>query len=198
MGNVLKTLLSKMSFKIQLIIFIVFILGCQNKDSKIDKKNYTNDSIKPIQQTPEKNKKIIETVKKFGHKISPTYKQAVCTELVIGVLEKFEYLDDIDKKRIRIIANENIHTLIQGNSPIPQGVYYALIEKGIGIPIDKENVLEGDFVQFWTNTWGHCGIVKKMDLEKNEMELYSSFPSTNGYGVQKFNIPEYCYFVRLK
>lgn len=141
---------------------------------------------------------IVEAVKKFGPEISPTYEKAVCTELVIDIIEKFEKLDEADKKRIRIITEQDIRTLINSGSPIPKGVYYALMQKGAGTPIAKQQVVEGDFVQFWTDTWGHCGIVKSIDPEKNEMELYSSFPSTNGYGIQKFSIPDYCFFVRLK
>ena len=75
-------------------------------------------------------------------------------------------------------------------------------ESGLILCISSEyllnnKVLPGDFVQFWTGTWGHCGIVKEIHPETKTMLLYSSFPSTNGYGVQKFSIPEYCYFVRL-
>lgn len=111
--------------------------------------------------------------------------------MVIQILEKIEPLNKQDKKRIRIITNEDIQLLLKSNSDIPKGVYYALISKGIGVPIeDKNEILEGDFVQFWTETWGHCGIVKRVDLKSNTMELYSSFPSTSGYGIQTFNIPK--------
>jgi hypothetical protein len=148
---------------------------------------------------PQKNKDIINRVIQFGPTISSTYEKAVCTELVIQILEKFSPLNKTDKSRIRIITNENVYTLLKQNSPIPKGVYYALTSKGIGQPIDLlSDVLPGDFVQFWTGTWGHCGIVKTIDLTTKTMELYSSFPSTSGYGVQTFNIPKYCYFVRLK
>lgn len=61
-----------------------------------------------------------------------------------------------------------------------------------------DQVLPGDFVQFWTTTWGHCGIVKEIDVKNKTMSLYSSFPSTNGYGIQRFPIPDHSYFVRLK
>lgn len=150
---------------------------------------------------PFKNQCVIDTVLKYGQKISPTYQKAVCTELVIKILEKFYVLNNTDKSRIRIITNEDIATLLHNNSPVPKGVYYALITKGIGTPIDNvQEVVAGDFVQFWTavNSWGHCGIVKSIDYENNTVQLYSSFPSTDGYGVHTFPIPEYRYFVRLK
>ena len=155
------------------------------------------DTIK--NELPKKNKLIVQYVKQYGPEISSTYKKAVCTELVIQILEKIEPLNKQDKKRIRIITNEDIQLLLKSNSDIPKGVYYALISKGIGVPIeDKNEILEGDFVQFWTETWGHCGIVKSVDLKSNTMELYSSFPSTSGYGIQTFNIPKNSFFVRLK
>ncbi len=148
---------------------------------------------------PQKNKDIIESVLKFGPSISSTYEKAVCTELVIQILEKHTPLTKTDKSRIRIITNENVPTLLKQNSPVPKGVYYALTTKGIGESIDDFSmVLPGDFVQFWTETWGHCGIVKSINLNTKTMELYSSFPSTNGYGIQTFEIPKYCFFVRLK
>lgn len=146
-----------------------------------------------------KNRQVVDTVIKYGAKISPTYNKAVCTELVIGILNKFYPLNKTDKSRIRIITNDNIQTLLSQNSSVPKGVYYALTEKGIGTSVDSlQYVLPGDFVQFWTDSWGHCGIIKSVDTKNNTMELYSSFPSTNGYGIQLFNVPKYCYFVRLK
>ncbi len=148
---------------------------------------------------PEKNRKILQYVKQKGASISPTYEKAVCTELVIGVLKNFTNLSDTEKKRIRIISDENIYVLRTQGSPIPKGIYYALTESKKGVPIDKiEDVRPGDFVQFWNLTWGHCGIVKSIDISSRSMELYSSFPSTNGYGIQTFDIPRECYFVRLK
>ncbi|MCR6639366.1 MAG: hypothetical protein NVV82_10375 [Sporocytophaga sp.] len=152
-----------------------------------------------IVQIPPTNIKVINCVIKNGPKISPTYEKAVCTELVIGILKNFIKLSVEDKKRIRIISNGNIYLLRLTNSPIPKGVYYALTENGKGIPINTlEEVQPGDFVQFWTITWGHCGIVKSIDIANKTMELYSSFPSTGGYGIQTFDIPPECYFVRLK
>lgn len=159
----------------------------------------TKSAAKITIQLPEKNQFVVETVTKFGPEISPTYEKAVCTELVIQVLEKIQPLTETDKKRIRIITKENIHDLLDQDSEIPKGIYFALNANGSGMPIhDKNKVLEGDFVQFWTETWGHCGIVKSIDARNDEMELYSSFPSTNGYGIQKFRIPNHSYFVRLK
>ncbi|MFM9944821.1 MAG: hypothetical protein ACKVQB_06265 [Bacteroidia bacterium] len=148
---------------------------------------------------PEKNQQIIAYTEKHGRSISPTYEKAVCTELVIGILKNFIELTKEDKKRIRIITNEDVYKLRANNSQIPKGVYYALTENGMGIPIDSlKNVKPGDFVQFWYEYWGHCGIVKSLDAQAKTMDLHSSFPSTNGYGVQTFEIPKECYFVRLK
>ena len=152
-------------------------------------------------QIPPKNQCVIDTMVQYGPQISSTYNKAVCTELVIKIIEKFYPLDKTDKSRIRIITNEDIYVLLQNNSPIMKGVYYALTEKGIGIAIDNQaDVQPGDFVQFWTGDygWGHCGVVKSINYEENTMDLYSSFPTTNGYGIQTFPIAPYCYFVRLK
>ena len=147
---------------------------------------------------PVKNKNVLDYVKLKGWEISPTYPSAVCTELVIGVLNHFLNLDSLDKSRIRIITTDDVFQLIRDSSDVPKGVYYALIEKGVGIPILKlEDVKPGDFVQFWYESWGHCGIVESVDCIKNKMMLHSSFPSTNGYGIQQFEIPSYCFFVRL-
>lgn len=182
------------------ILFLTLAYSCtKEKERSVQKINKQVISKQIQNDIPEKNRLIVETVQNFGPGISPTYEEAVCTELVIQVLEKVQPLDAVDKKRIRIITKEDIQTLLKNNSKIPKGVYYSLMEKGVGTSIDDQNeVLEGDFVQFWTETWGHCGIVKSIDLAKNEMQLYSSFPSTDGYGIQKFNIPEHVYFVRLK
>ena len=186
-----------MKFLITFLPLFLILFSCnetQEKDKKIPLKI---EKIEP-KKLPTKNILVVETVKKYGPEISPTYEKAVCTELVIQVIEKIQPLEDIDKKRIRIITDENIQELLKQNSPIPKGVFYALTEKEIGFAVKKEEVLEGDFVQFWTETWGHCGIVKSINLDKKEMELYSSFPSTKGYGIQKFSIPEHVFFVRLK
>ena len=181
------------------VIYLFLILFIFNSNEKKDAKISNLNKKIQLKEIPKKNKLIVDNVKKYGPEISSTYEKAVCTELLIKILEKTQALNKIDKKRIRIITNQNIQELLKQDSNIPKGVYYSLIEKGIGIPIDnKEEILEGDLVQFWTETWGHCGFVKSINLEKNEMELYSSFPSTNGYGIQKFDIPKYSFFVRLK
>ncbi len=187
-----------MKFKAFLSFLIICLfVNCNEKATKV--KNVEATIENPIKEIPAKNKQIIEIVKTYGPQIASTYEKAVCTELVIQIIEKIDTLTEVDKKRIRIITTENIQNLLKTKSNIPKGVYFALTEKGIGIPIDNQfEVLEGDFVQFWTETWGHCGIVKSINPEKKEMELYSSFPSTNGYGIQIFTIPENVFFVRLK
>ncbi len=149
------------------------------------------------------NEQVIDTAVFYGRSISPTYQQAVCTEYVIGVLGHFVQLTHDDTVNIRIDqprnSLEDVYLQIENGSPEPKGVYYALIQKGIGTPIDDwAKVERGDFVQFWyPRSWGHCGIVDSIDLTTKKMWLHSSFPSTDGYGVQKFSIPDYTWFVRL-
>lgn len=179
---------------ILLLSFIVF-LSCSSKPSPQN----TQEEVIISDTIPPRNQQIIDTIIKYGPHISPTYKKAVCTELIIPIIEKFYKLNKTDKSRIRIITQDDIQQLLKQDSPVPKGVYYALTEKGIGEPIDDiKKVLPGDLVQFWTETWGHCGIVKNIDIEQQVIEMYSSFPSTYGYGIQRFRIPEHCFFVRMK
>jgi len=85
---------------------------------------------------------------------------------------------------------------------ISKGVVQWMVDSKKGVEIDfkrGETPIEGDFVQFWkVNGFGHCGILKSIDIIKNKITLYSSFPSTKGYGVQEFDLPENVYFGRLK
>lgn len=157
----------------------------------------TQDSL----SIPEKNKRVLDYVKENGRFISPTYREAVCTEFVIGVLQHFGNLSPMDKVNIRIIIPEpeKIFELVHVGSHISKGVYFALISNGMGEAVDDwTKVLPGDFVQFWYEHWGHCGIVSSMDLPNKKMYLHSSFPSTDGYGIQEFDIPDKTWFVRLK
>src|SRR3989338_713622 len=158
----------------------------------------TSDSIPP------RNKQIIDTVLLYGKAISPTYQEAVCTEFVIGVLKHFITLSKEDVVNININqprkSIEDVYAKMENGSPYPKGVVHALTSNGKGEAITNlADVKHGDFVQFWYyRSWGHCGIVEHIDLEHKVLYLYSSFPSTDGYGIQPFDMPEYCYFVRLK
>lgn len=154
-------------------------------------------------QSTELNQRVIDTAVYYGRTISPTYQSAVCTEYVIGVLSHFIHLDSIDTVNIRIDQPRNsiddVYAQIANGSPEPKGVYHALTSKGLGIPIDDwKQVEKGDFVQFWyDHSWGHCGIVESIDVENKTMMLHSSYPSTDGYGIQEFELPSYAWFVRL-
>ena len=183
-----------LSLLLQLLVLVQFP-GIENSFfKKYDTLNTLN-----VDTIPLKNQLILNYTVKHGPKISPTYEKAVCTELLIGILKNFITLSDLDKKKIRIISDENIAVLRLKNSPVPKGVYYALTSNNMGAPIDDvAKVLPGDLVQFWNLYWGHCGVVKAINVQEKTMELYSSFPSTGGYGIQTFAIPEECYFVRLK
>jgi hypothetical protein len=180
-------------------ILSILILCCTT--TRLNSSALPFTTMSPLQTSliPEKNKKIIDYVVKNGPSISSTYEKAVCTEMVIAVLKNFVKLSKEDKKRIRIITDKNIYVLRAKKSSIPKGIYYALTKNKMGIAIDKlEDVRPGDFVQFWEFYWGHCGIVKSIDPVHKTMELYSSTPMTNGYGILSFDVPDECYFVRLK
>lgn len=163
--------------------------------------SYAQDSTIVI---PVTNQHVLDTIAKYGRSISPTYEEAVCTEFVLGVLEHFVDLSRADRTNVRIdqprASLNEVYDQMENGSPYPKGVYYALTKNGMGEAIDDwTKVLPGDFVQFWyPHSWGHCGIVSSMDLENGTMWLHSSYPSTDGYGVQPFQIPEYTWFVRLK
>jgi hypothetical protein len=106
----------KFSFIIYLFLTF-FALNCKDGNGI----NLLNSDKRIVAETklltiPEKNKTIVDLVKKFGPDISSTYEKAVCTELVIQILEKIQKLEDIDKKRIRIITNQNIQELLKNNS----------------------------------------------------------------------------------
>lgn len=160
-----------------------------------------NDSIVEI---PVLNRQVLDTAIFYGRTISPTYESSVCTEFVIGVLGHFMELTAEDTVNIRIDQPrgnlKEVYLQIENGSPFPTGVVHALVSKGKGTEIsDRKEVLPGDFVQFWyTNSWGHCGIVSKIDVENKVLWLHSSYPSTEGYGIQPFHMPDYCRFVRLK
>lgn len=153
---------------------------------------------------PQLNRQVLDTVIKYGSVISPSYESAVCTEFVIGVLGHFISLNQEDTINIRIDQSrtsiKEVYQQIENGSPYPKGVVFALTSNGKGIEITNRNeVLAGDFVQFWyPNSWGHCGIVERIDIENKVLWLHSSYPSTSGYGIQPFHMPEYCHFVRLK
>lgn len=159
------------------------------------------DSIRVL---PALNRQVLDTAIRYGRTISPTYEGAVCTEFVMGVLGHFMSLTTEDTVNIRIDqpreSIKEVYRQIENGSPYPKGVVYALTSNGKGVEItNKAEVLPGDFVQFWyPNSWGHCGIVERIDLENKVLWLHSSYPSTSGYGIQPFHMPEYCHFVRLK
>ena len=155
-----------------------------------------------LDNLPAKNRKIVEFLERKGKDLAPTYKEAVCTESVIKVIDNFDLLTLTEKNDIRIITNDRLDSLIEADSPIIKGVQTALVKSGKGIKIiESAGVLPGDFVQFWNvfqgRGYGHCGII--LDIEPNKtLTLYSSHPFTMGYGKQKYLWPEKIYFVRLK
>lgn len=157
-------------------------------------------SPKSIQELPKKNQEILQYIENQGKTLAPTYQEVVCTDYVINVLSNFYNLSPQEKRGIQIITEENLHDLIESDAAVIKGVYTALTVSGKGIPVTREQVLPGDFVQFWnvmgTGCYGHCGVIKS--IEDQEITLYSSHPITNGFGVHTYRMPHKAYFVRLK
>lgn len=186
-----------------LTVVIGTIPCCVPKARQYVNKFFTNDLPMDTTGIPSKNRALLRYAELNGKKISPTYKTAVCTEYMIGILNNFCILNNDHKKRIRIITDKDIDELLAKNSPIPKGVYYALTSSGLGYPIDTiTKVKAGDLVQFWDHyngkTFGHCGIVRAIDTKKGLISMYSSSPRTDGHGKQIYVLSEYMYFVRLK
>lgn len=151
---------------------------------------------------PTRNKQIIEFVEANGGALAPDYRQVVCTEFVIKVIENFVPLTTSEANKIRIITDEDIPTLLMKESPVIKGVHTSLIQANKGVEvIHPEDVKPGDFVQFWNSylgiPYGHCGVVFSVESYK-AISIYSSHPVTGGYGKQKFLWPDQIFFVRLK
>lgn len=61
-------------------------------------------------------------------------------------------------------------------------------KKKTGYAVNVENAKAGDLVQIWyPGLYGHCGVVKYIDQKHKKIVMYSSFPSTGGFGVQSFD-----------
>ena len=162
-----------------------------------------NNPIEPVllKTLPPKNKKIIELLEDKGAAFAPGYKEAVCTEFIISIIEEFDPLTNHEKNDIRIITTKDVGHLIQNDAAVIRGIQAALTYQGKGTVIKEHEVLPGDFVQFWNiyqgKEYGHCGIVLDINLHKT-ISLYSSHPLTDGFGKQMYLWPDKLYFVRLK
>jgi hypothetical protein len=154
-----------------------------------------------LDHLPAKNKKIIELIESRGKELAPTYREAVCTEFVINVIDNLDSLTKTEKNGIRIITTEELGYLIATESPVIKGIQTALVNGDKGILVEESEVIPGDFVQFWNvyqgRERGHCGIVLDIDHNKT-ITLYSSHPLTDGYGKQEYLWPDKLFFVRLK
>jgi hypothetical protein len=159
-----------------------------------------NVSLRPQAKLP-KNALLLKIIERQGQDIAPSYSQVVCTEFVINVLEKIVTLPAKTKKGIRIITNDDLDSLVRNEASIIKGVQTALVDAGIGVAVDENDVREGDLVQFWNtfggHAYGHCGFV--IAAKSNEfLTMYSSHPITGGFGKQTFLWPEKVFFARLK
>lgn len=152
---------------------------------------------------PKKNNQILQFVQNFGSSIAPTYQSSVCTEYLIEVLTPHCRLNNQLKNTLRIITEKDLDSLLEVNSPVTKGVFTALTESNQATPIlDLEDAKAGDIVQFWDQftgkTYGHCGILRAIDIDKGIMSLYSSSPKTDGHGQQLYPITEHLFIARLK
>jgi hypothetical protein len=158
-------------------------------------------TVSQVQEVLSKNAAIIRIIESSGQDIAPNYESVVCTEFVIGVLERMMPLTAKTKKEIRIITNDDLPSLVQNDAPIIRGVQTALINAGIGEAVKETEVQAGDLIQFWNmfagDAYGHCGFVVEV-IPKEQITVYSSHPITNGFGRQTFLWPDKAYFVRLK
>jgi len=160
----------------------------------------------PIDTTnlPRQNKQILNFIEQQGKRLAPSYDKVVCTEYVINVLENFdEKLSPSDKSKIRIITQGDLKQLVSCEDSIIKGVSFYLSSSGKGIPItDLNDAKSGDFIQFWNirlgKATGHCGIIRGIDTDMGLISLYSSSPSTDGFGKQIYVLPEKYFIARLQ
>lgn len=181
------------------IILIAFVFWFNTQPVWPVSKELSSEELEALPLT---NKDVLNFIHQEGPSLAPTYESVVCTEFVIKVIDEFSPLTKIEKNDIRILTDSELDILVEADSPVIKGVQTALIKSKKGLEIkNAESVLPGDFVQFWNvfqgKAHGHCGVVLDIEPDKT-LTLYSSHPSTNGYGTQKYLWPEKVYFVRLK
>ncbi|RAW00003.1 hypothetical protein [Pseudochryseolinea flava] len=154
------------------------------------------------QQTlPKMNVAILKVIEESGATIAFSYSKVVCTEFVIGVLDRLIPVTAKIKKDIRIITTQDLETLVKEDAQVIKGVQTALVNAGIGTVVEPHNAMAGDLVQFWNlsvlGPYGHCGFV--VESKPGEyLTMYSSHPITGGFGKQTFPWPEKIYCVRLE
>jgi len=163
---------------------------------------FINDIPVDTANLPKGNKRIIHFVEEQGKKLAPSYDKVVCTEYVIHVLENFDDLSESDKCKIRIITQGDLEQLVKADSDLIKGVSFYFTTSGKGRSInDINDAKSGDFIQFWNTrlgkATGHCGIIRAIDTDAGLISLYSSSPSTDGYGKQLYIIPDKYYIARI-
>ena len=103
-----------------------------------------------------------------------------------------KFADEMSK--LNISFPNNHHNELMMDNQVMRVIWLAkgaggFVEKRkAGYAIDIENAKAGDLVQIWyPGLYGHCGIVKYIDKKHKKIVMYSSFPSTGGFGVQWFD-----------
>ena len=102
------------------------------------------DEVADVEDIPERNKQIVRFIEANGNALAPDYKQVVCTEFVINVIEEFTPLTTSEANTIRIITHEDIAALLRHESPVIKGVHTSLVDAHKGVHIKPEAVQPGD------------------------------------------------------
>lgn len=78
-----------------------------------------------------------------------------------------------------------------------KGAVYNLVKNKYATEIPINKLQAGDIIQFWTPSWGHCGIFVKYGKTKQTVWLYSSMPGSN-FSLMEFSITSQFYACRIK
>lgn len=138
---------------------------------------------------------IIEVCKKIN---LPPYNQSNCVQSLVAVLQQSSKISfsKEDLKEVHI-NYPNALDMVYNNDPRSKGVVYNLVRRGIAVEIPINKLQEGDIVQFWNESWGHCGITKGCNFPKHLLWMYSSMPSTD-FSLTSFPFPKKLYACRIK
>ncbi|WP_162793685.1 hypothetical protein [Runella rosea] len=128
----------------------------------------------------------------------PPYHLSNCVQSMVVVLQQSTTIKFSQKDLKEVHINyPDAWQMRQQNDPRIKGVVYNLVRRGIATEVNINELQAGDIVQFWNESWGHCGIAKGANYPKRLLWLYSSMPSTN-FSLRSFPFPDEFYACRIK